>query len=56
MSEKKIITDSKYDAQWISPGVGVLMCNSCGAWVEPMKCNLHDEWHKKMDATQEGTQ
>lgn len=49
MSDKrKTLTDEDYEAKWIAPGVPVLECNICGAWVEPMKSNKHNAFHESM--------
>jgi len=36
------------DARFISPGVGVIVCAVCGAWVSPEHCRLHEDWHEKL--------
>lgn len=33
------------DAQWIVPGIAILTCSECGAWVPPTEAEKHYNWH-----------
>jgi hypothetical protein len=36
------------DAQWIHPGISVVVCRLCGSWVPPEHCTRHEEWHERL--------
>lgn len=42
------MADAYENARWISPGTSVVTCKECGAWVEPMRTDVHYAWHRRI--------
>jgi hypothetical protein len=42
------MSDKWIDAQWIAPGIPVVVCKECGAWVTPAYCETHEQWHERL--------
>ena len=38
------------NAQWIVPGIAVVTCVQCGAWVDPQRTAVHANWHSRTEA------